>query len=175
MKKYLLIIFGDFKTKKIVERIAKGITPLVDTPHIKFQHTKGTMIIHFGSEVSREEIYDFLTGILYGFTDTFILTEMDDSVILSMSNDVKKHLMDLENDGDDVSIKIDMSKMSKINDEDNIDYFGEEFVDVLLDEFKKEIKTPTLNEILDKINEKGINSLSQYEKEILDNLSKNSI
>ena len=37
----------------------------------------------------------------------------------------------------------------------------------------QEIKVPTLNQILDKINEKGISSLSGFEKEILDEYSKN--
>jgi hypothetical protein len=176
MKKYLLIVFGNFKTKKIIERIAKGMVPLVDTPHLKFQHTNGSLIIHFGSEVSQTEICDFLTGIFYGFTDTFILTEMTDKVSLIMSDSVKAHLLDLDKDSDDTEIKIDMTKMSKSNDDEyEMGNLTEELVGILLDEFKEEVKTPSLNELLDKINEKGIKSLSEYEKELLDKLSKNTI
>jgi hypothetical protein len=50
---------------------------------------------------------------------------------------------------------------------------AEEFVGFLLDEINQEIKVPTLNQILDKINEKGISSLTGFEMEILDEYSKN--
>lgn len=169
MKKYLLVVFGEFKTKKMIESVGKGLAPLVDSKHLKFQHTKGAMILHFGSEVAQEEIHDFLTGFFYGLSDTFILTEMTDKVSLCMTDETRAHLLDLDNDGNDVQIKIDMSDMVK-NDFD--EEFTEDFVNFLLDEFNQEVKLPTLNEILDKINEKGIKSLSNLEKEILDNYSK---
>ena len=77
--------------------------------------------------------------------------------------------MDLDNDGDNVDIRIDMTGMRKNEFDDEL---TEDFVNFLLDEFNQEVKTPSLNEILDKINEKGIKSLSNFEKEILDNYSK---
>jgi hypothetical protein len=52
--------------------------------------------------------------------------------------------------------------------EDNDDY-----VALLLEEVKSKIKKPSLDYILDKITTKGISSLSQYEKDILDSYSKN--
>jgi len=170
MKKYLLVVFGDFKSKKMIESVGKGLSPIVDTPHLKFQHTKGALIMHFGSEVSQEELHDFLTGFFYGMSDTLILTEMTDKVSLSMSDETRAHLLDLDNDGDNVEIRIDMSNMRKpYMDEE---FMAEDFVKFLLDEFNEDVKKPTLNEILDKINEKGIKSLLPFEKEILDNYSK---
>ena len=170
MKKYLLVVFGDFKSKKMIESVGKGLSPIVDTPHLKFQHTKGALIMHFGSEVSQEELHDFLTGFFYGMSDTFILTEMTDKVSLSMSDETRAHLLDLDNDGDNVEIRIDMSNMRKPDMDE--EFMAEDFVKFLLDEFNEDVKKPTLNEILDKINEKGIKSLLPFEKEILDNYSK---
>jgi len=170
MKKYLLVVFGDFKSEKVIESVAKGLTPIVDTQHLKFQYTKGALLMHFGSEVSQEEIHDFLTGFFYGMSDTFILTEMTDKVSLSMSDETKAHLLDLDNGGDNVGIKIDMTGMKKPDMEEEL--MTEDFVSFLLDEFESEVKTPSLNDILDKIADKGISSLSVYEREILDNYSK---
>jgi len=170
MKKYLLVVFGDFKSKKIIESVGKGLAPIVDTKHLKFQHTKGALIMHFGSEVSQEEIHDFLTGLFYGISETFILTEMTDKVSLSMTDESRAHLLDLENDGDNVEIRIDMTDIRKSDSDEEL--IAEDFVKFLLDEFNEEVKEPTLNEILDKINEKGIKSLSSFEKEILNNYSK---
>jgi hypothetical protein len=169
MKKYLLIVFGDFKNKKTLESVGKGLTPIVDSKHLKFQYIVGALIMHFASEISQEELHDFLTGFFYGTSETFILTEMTDKVSLCMTDDVKAHLLDLDNDGDNVHIKIDMNSMGK-NDFD--EELTEEFINFLLDEFNEEVKVPSLNNILDKINEKGIKSLSNFEKEILDNYGK---
>jgi hypothetical protein len=88
-----------------------------------------------------------------------------------MPDDVKAHLLDLDNDTGEVDIRINMPKMGK--SVDDMSEMAEDFVSFLLDEIEDEIKTPTLNEILDKISEKGLSSLSGFEKEILNKYSKN--
>jgi hypothetical protein len=171
MRKYLLTVFGEFNNKEIIARLGKGMSPIVDSPHLKFQHTKGAMVFHFGSEVSAEEIYDYIVGIFYGMSDSFILTEMTDKTSVYMPDDIKAHLLDLENDTDEVDITINIPKMGK--SVDDMSEMAEDFVSFLLEEMEEEIKTPTLNQILDKINEKGLSSLSGFEKEILHEYSKN--
>jgi hypothetical protein len=171
MRKYLLTVFGEFNNKEIIARLGKGMAPIVDSPHLKFQHTKGAMVFHFGSEVSAEEIYDYIVGIFYGMSDSFILTEMNDKTSVYMPDDIKAHLLDLENDTDEVDITINIPKMGK--SVDDMSEMAEDFVSFLLEEMEEEIKTPTLNQILDKINEKGLSSLSGFEKEILHEYSKN--
>jgi hypothetical protein len=171
MKKYLLTVFGEFNGKEIIARLGKGMAPIVDSPHLKFQHTKGAMVFHFGSEVSAEEIYDYIVGVFYGLSNAFILTEMTDKTSVYMPDDIKAHLLDLDNDTEEVDIRINMPKMGK--SVDDMSEMAEDFVSFLLEEMEDEIKTPTLNEILDKISEKGLSSLSGFEKEILNEYSKN--
>jgi hypothetical protein len=171
MKKYLLTVFGEFNSKEIIARLGKGMAPIVDSPHLKFQHTKGAMVFHFGSEVSAEEIYDYIVGVFYGLSNAFILTEMTDKTSVYMPDDIKAHLLDLDNDTEEVDIRINMPKMGK--SVDDMSEMAEDFVSFLLEEMEDEIKTPTLNEILDKISEKGLSSLSGLEKEILNEYSKN--
>ena len=55
------------------------------------------------------------------------------------------------------------------NEYKKIDFSKSNYVE----EMEDEIKGLTLNQILDKINETGISSLSGFEKEILDEYSKN--
>ena len=169
MKKYLLVIFGDFTSKQICEEIALTITPLVDSPQLKFQHTKGCLIFHFASEVLHEEIHYYVEGSLSGITSAFILSEVNDKMSVFMPEDIKEHLFDLENASDDVSINIDMRKL-KSNDYMEDD---EDFVALLLNEVKKNITKPTLDQLLDKIKSKGIDSLTQFEKDTLEIYSKN--
>jgi len=168
MKKYLLVVFGNFNNTQEIAKIATGMSAIVDSPQLKFQQNSGSAIFHFASEVEQEQLQDFLIGLFYGLSDNFILTEMTDKVSVSMTEDLKAHLLNLE----DVTEYTESSQdFYSISDEQLIEN-TEEFVNYLLDEFQSEIKTPTLNDILDKITDKGINSLTKFEKEVLDNYSK---
>ena len=172
MKSYLLTVFGNFDSEAMCKDVAISITPLVDSPHMKFQHTKGILMFYFSSEVDKQEIFDYITGILFGITETFILTEVTDNMTVSLPKEIKEHLFDLENQSDDINMNIDMAKVKN-----NTEMFGDEeddedFVALLLGERERLIKKPTLDQILDKINSKGYQSLTQYEKDVLDGYSK---
>ena len=160
---------GDFENDDICKEIALNLTPLVDSPHLKFNLTKGNLIFHFASEISQEEIHDYVFGTLFDLITSFILTEYTDKVSVYLPKDVKEHLFDLENEGENVHIKLNSNKMT-MNSEDDID---ESLVALLLNEVKKEVKKPSLDYILDKINSKGYESLTQFEKDSLDSYSKN--
>ena len=169
MKRFLLLIIGDFSSEKVYKDIALNIYPLVDSPQLKFQHSKGVLIFHFASEVTQEEIETYIQGILYGITNSFILTEFTDKVSVVMPDNIKEHLINLDKSDDDVEMKISIDESFNIFEESEDD----EFVALLLDEVKKKIKKPTLDQILDKILSKGVESLSIFEKEILETYSKN--
>lgn len=169
MKRFLLLIIGDFSSEKVCKDIALSIYPLVDSPQLKFQHSKGVLIFHFASEVIQEEIEVYVEGILYGITNSFVLTEFTDKVSVVMPDNIKEHLINLDKSDDDVEMKISIDESFNIFEESEDD----EFVALLLDEVKKKIKKPTLDQILDKILSKGVESLSIFEKEILETYSKN--
>ena len=169
MKKYLLVIFGDFQSSETCKEIAMNITPLVDSPHLKFNHTQGTIMFHFASEVLQEEIYAYLQGTLIDIVSSFILSEMTDKVSLCLPEDIKSHLLDLENDLGETQMKINLNKNFNMWDETD----DENFVALLLDECKRKVKRPSLDQILDKINKNGIEALSKFEKDTLDEYSQN--
>ena len=173
MRNYILTVFGNFESEKECQELAISLTPIVDSPNLKFQHTKGTLIFHFATEVSKEEIYDYVGGILFGVTEAYILTELNDKVTFSMPKDIKDHLLDLENQTEDVEMFIDMrleKNNLRINEDEEED---DDFVALLLDEVKRKVKKPSLDQLLDKLNSKGIESLTKFEKETLDEYSKN--
>ena len=172
MTKFLLTIIGDFKQKDLISEVALTLTPIVDSPHLKFQSSNGTLIFHFASEVNQEEIHDYIQGSLFGLIDSFILVEYTDKVSVCMTKELKDHLFDLENDSQDVmNISMDMSNIKNNSDfiEDEED---DDFVALLLNQVKEKVKKPSLDYILDKIANKGMDSLSQFEKDTLDLYSK---
>lgn len=169
MKKYFLILFGDFETKDVCKEVAMTLTPLVDSPQLKFNHSNGNLIFHFASEVSQDEIYDYIIGTLFDICSSFVLVENTDKLSVYLPKHVKEHLFDLENEGTDVDIKINLNQTRPINELEADD----EFVALLLDEVRKNIKKPSLDYLLEKISTKGFTSLTQFEKDTLDEYSKN--
>lgn len=172
MKNYLVTIIGGVESKQMCQEIALSISPLVDSPNLKFQHKNGVLLFHFASEVSKSEIYDYLNGILYGVSEAFILTEITDNVSVSMSNEMLGHLFDLENVGDDVTMRLDMERVMK-NEDFEEEELDEDFISTLLSQVGNNIKQPSLDQILDKINTKGYNHLTPFERDTLENYSKN--
>jgi len=176
MDKYLLTIFGEFKTKEICQNVALSITPIVDSPNLKFQHgiqhANGVLIFHFSSEIPKEEIYEYVRGVLYGVADSFILTTITDDVSVSMPEDIYNHLFNLESSEGEMDMKLDMNRIKN-----NLDFMEEEeddLVALLLEEMRESnvVKKPSLDQILDKVLTNGMESLSPFEKDTLETYSK---
>lgn len=172
MNNYLLTIIGEFNTKDSCKNVALSITPIVDSPSLKFHYGKNTLIFHFSSELPQEEITEYIKGILFGVSDLFILNKMTDNVSVVMPSDVYTHLFDLESVDGDVDMKLDMNRIKN-----NLDFMEKEeddLVALLLEEMRESnfITKPSLDQILDKVLSNGMSSLSQYEKDILETYSK---
>ena len=104
--------------------------------------------------------------------DSFILNEYDEKVSVFMSNENKEHLFNLDGStgasGQEMGITLNNNE-EYFEDDDEED----EFTSKIIAELKRQLKPPTLDQLLDKINEKGYNVLSNFEKGILENYSKN--
>lgn len=168
MKKYLLTVIGEITNESTCRHIAVSLSPIVDSPNMKFQYTKGVLLFHFASEIPHNELYDFIQGSLYGIVNVFILSEYNDKMSVFMPQDIKNHLFDLDNDNDTVQMRITLDNI----DEDIEDDDEEDYVALLLEEVKRKVKRPSLDQLLDKIKTKGIGSLSPFEKETLESYSK---
>ena len=172
MKKYLLTIFGDLEIYEKQEEVVISLSPLVDSPSLKFQYGKEFMIVHFASELEPKEIYEFLEMCSENLYDSFILSEYNEKVSVFMSNENREHLFDLDGSkgtsGQEMIITINKDE-EYFEDDDEED----EFTSKIIAELKRQLKPPTLDQLLDKINEKGYDVLSNFEKGILENYSKN--
>jgi hypothetical protein len=89
-----------------------------------------------------------------------------------MPEDIKSHLFDLENQSSDVVIDIDLKKVRDYMDIPEPEE-EEDFVALLLDKIKKKVKKPSLDNLLEKIQSEGLDSLTPFEKDTLDEYSKN--
>jgi hypothetical protein len=87
-----------------------------------------------------------------------------------MSDENKKHLFDLETNEGNSGIEMVLAPRNGFQ---YIDDTEDEFVALLLNEMKKNLKPLTLDQLLDKIKNGGVESLTPFEKGTLDNYSKN--
>ena len=168
MKKYLLTVFGNFESENC-EEIAHCLEPIVDSTHLKFQYRSGVIIFHFESEIQMADIHEFVELTSYDLYDSFILSEYNDKVSVFMTDDLKSHLFDLDNETED-TITFDLEPRNgfdmSYNEEDEDD-----IVTTLMNQIKKNLQVPTLDQLLDKVSDNGVESLTPYEKATLDNYS----
>jgi hypothetical protein len=172
MNNYLLTIIGELQTKEMCKSIASSLTPIVDSPSLRFHYGKNVIVFYFSSETPQEEIAEYTRGILFGISDFFILNKMTDNVSVSMPQDVHTHLFNLEDIGEDDDMILDMNRIKN-----NLDFMDEEendFAVLLLEKMCEQnlITRPSLDQILDKVLSNGMGSLSQFEKDILETYSK---
>lgn len=175
MNYYLLSVTNDFASEGLCKEIALSISPIVDSPNLKFHYTRNQFIFSFGTETEKSEIYEYINGVLYGLSEIFVLTEIVDDFSVSLPNDVRDHLFDLDNVGENLTMKLDMERIKK-----NLDFSFEEDdeddendIMSLIFNNKNTTPNPTLDQILDKLYSDGIDSLSSKEKNILETYSQN--
>ena len=86
-----------------------------------------------------------------------------------MTDDMKEHLFDLETETEG-AITFDLLPENQewtFDDEDGED----DIMTDLMKQVKKNLQLPTLDQLLDKVVEHGVDSLTPYEKTTLDNYS----
>ncbi len=171
MKKYLLTVFGNFTSEKCNE-IAQLMEPLIDSENLKFYFRSGSIIFYFGSNFQLIDVHDFLDMISDELFDTFILTEHNETVTVFMTDEMKEHLFNLEEESGEMVIDlVPNNKSQSIYDEDEDE---DDISTILMNQIKnnlKNIQAPSLDELLDKVSEQGIDSLTEFELKTLNNYS----
>ena len=171
--KYLLFVYGDYTEKdNHVEIIAEFLTPNCVNNSIKFQHGPAGAIYHFESKIDPKKLGKFLENTITDLTAMFFLVPVTDEVMISVDDDIMSHLFNLSDNGSDVK---NLFKTEE-NNEDFVDlvnkfalYMEQEVANLV----KTQVEPLTLDEILDKILENGFENLTENEKQLLDEYSKN--
>jgi hypothetical protein len=184
MKNYLATVIGNFITDDSCNEMVMSVAPLVDSPNMKYQFGGGILMMHFATEVPKDEIFEYISGLIHKDSEILILTEVSDKVSVHIPYEKSGHLFDLDNPGANNDYSIDMKGVIENTDlyndydEDDIDI---SFSNELESQFKSKIQhwmgTPavktTLDTILDKINVLGMDSLTKHELTLLQNYSNN--
>ena len=183
MKNSLATVIGNFITDESCNQLVMSVAPLVDSPNMKYQFGGGIIMMYFATEVPKDEIFEYITGLIHVGSEILILTEVSDKVSVHVPYEKSGHLFDLDNPGQNNDYSIDMKGV--VENTDLYNDFDEDDIDIsfsneLESQFKKMpywMGTPavkaTLDTILDKINVLGMDSLTKHELTLLQNYSNN--
>lgn len=183
MKKYLLISYGDFQKDSKVAYLLDTISEITSSDILTYKVVDNSIIINFGTHVEFEKLKEYVSLIFERITDFYFLIQQNDNLVISLPESEKDSFTNLTPEMNDVDIDLLTEKVFS----DNILFSSLEMLNASLsyneseDEDEEEDDTLikkstkkdyTLDEILDKINEKGISSLTKEETEFLNKLSK---
>ena len=170
---YLLFVYyntdvenTEEKTQEIGTKLAEHMT----SGQIKFMYGEKHAIFHFGCKVdfeSTSDVINFISEEISGFE--YLLTKKGRDYSSNFDEDNLNHLMSLKNTTPKKHKPV--APKLRTNDLKGDETFMD-LADIILNFKRKDVCNLTLDELLDKISEQGINSLSEIEKQKLEEYSK---
>ena len=172
---YLLFVYYDDTIKdseSTTNEIAKQIADQMTSNEAKFMFGDKHAIFHFASDLPIDEMGGWIDIINDGLNCfQYFLTPKSRTSASNMAKDNLEHLLSLR--------KTKTKKYRPTPPKINYDFIpkkeGESFMDIadlILNFKRKEVCNMTLDELLDKISQEGLESLSDLEKQKLEEYSK---
>ena len=175
--KYVLFVFGKSeKQDDLVKLICSDVSVMSDLGDVRYYYGPESIIITFSCSESLESIDSFLKFLYEKMNIVYLLFPYEkDKMSLMMDSETSKYLFDID------TVGLTPEKMSRIAKEVQ-KLFDETINSEILDSeileeddditiCKQKVKEPTLDEILDKINDSGISSLTEKELSLLSKYS----
>ena len=176
---YMLFIFGDFDEQEtLATDLSSQLLTVVSSPFLKFTYGEYGVVFHFRSKEVFSDLKEYIDMGMSDITEQYFLMEVTKNMDIKMPRKLKKDFLNI--DGEE---KKKENKTGEINVESKLRERKEElrnftFEFLMPTDFNQMVQKnepdylPTVDEILDKISENGIESLTEKEKEILDNYGK---
>lgn len=180
---YLLIVFGKSeKQDEFVNTLCSDVSVMSDLGDVRYYYGSESVIITFQCSEELKSVSGFM-DLLYGKMNlVYILLPYEkDKLSLKMESDISKHLFDIElsekkpENMSDIESLVQKWVSDDINSDELISEL-EQLSELDSDESyinkKRHPKELSLDEILDKINDKGISSLTKKELSLLNSYGK---
>jgi len=171
--KYILFIYrceGEENNADFVNNIAKEISPIVKSDEIKFVFGSTNAVYHFDTQMCFPELTIYMDLLSKDFENfTYFLLPKGKNFACNIEKNNLDYFMELNPIKKRRKSKKDSFELPKFDY--NEDQFIKDYMSSI--NLKEEKCNLSVDEILDKISEKGINSLTKSEKNKLDEYSKN--
>ena len=187
LTKYILFVFAkNNNPKEFTEQIADELSVLSDTPNLNFYFGPESSVFTISTLDSHQDVKDYIDMILnVGDIMYVLLPYTSDNLSYGLPEKISKHLFNdgisdfmSENPKNSEPNEFEVRKIIqdhikdtfKLNVENfDFEYDEEEWSDI--DEIKNKQRTQSLDELLEKIKEKGLNSLTEKELQLLNKYS----
>ena len=166
-KKYMLFLMGNFNDiEEILEEITNVIAIVMDSQHLRYIHHDNLIICNFESTAPLEEIDGFFDDTLTEVFESYFLILRPRRMGLRLDEEIEKHLFfNPKNTPPDKKQSKEIPRIKELM---------EGFVDHFQQAIRKKNRRTNfdLDEVLDKISAKGLESLTPDEKHFLKNIPK---
>jgi len=179
LTKYILFVFAkNDNPKEFTEQIAEELCVISDTPNLNFYFGPESSVFTISTLDSHQDVKDYVDMIL-GVGDIMyvLIPYTSDKLSYGLPEKISKHLFNdgisdfmSEKSSNSYTEEVDIRKMIQDKIRDNFklnienfdfDYDEDEWTDI--DEIKNKQRNPSLDDLLEKIKEKGLNSLTEKE------------
>ncbi len=180
----ILFVFAAHEEQEtLVKTIAEDISVISDLSDVKYYFGPESAVYVFKTRKEFESVKVFFKDMMKGMNISYFLVEYDkEKMDFFLPPEAKEHLFD----SDDFMTKLTKEEEDELENnifrEINSDGFKlfcdkleeEDFEDNEIDLLRNcyREREPSLNDLLDKINLKGLNSLTKKDKELLNKYSK---
>ena len=189
MDDYLLFVFGNLTVEGSQDEIASALLPITKNEKVKFIYGSYHMVVNLETDLPFDELKEYIYETLKSDMFEYFLMPMSDKTSVKLPESMAEHLFDLENDTDKVHVftQLDVEELKNRDKQTEeeldliINYFlsNNEFdmedddddEDDLIKKVMNKTKQPSVDELLEKIAENGMDSLTLQEKQILDEYS----
>ena len=191
MDDYLLFVFGNLTVEGSQDEIASALLPITKNEKVKFIYGSYHMVVNLETDLPFDELKEYIYETLKSDVFEYFLMPMSDKTSVKLPESMAEHLFDLENDTDKVHVftQLDVEELKKRDKQTDeeldliINYFlsnsefeftsddEEDEEDDLIKQVMNKPKQPSIDELLEKIVENGMDSLTLQEKQLLDEYS----
>lgn len=180
---FTLFIFGNFKGRGAEGELLQPLIPITLDESLKYVYESYTMIVQFDTDLPKEELAEYLKATYKSNDIQYYLVPKGEELSVDLPSKIKNNLKELEKGGERVrfiSYGYNIDTKKSIDDFDKlIQYFMSEsdFQDMTFEDededpmLRPQKKNPTLDDLLDKMIDKGALSLSDEEKRLLTHYS----
>lgn len=175
--RYLTFLMGvTVDSKEEIDSFTRALSPLTNG-NSRYIFTHDAMTLHFDSDVPYDELKAFMSTICDDYGFYFMMVPFPEKMAVNLPPEDCLYLFDLNSE-----IKFDNSeaiehyfgqeskgdrKLDYLFGDDEDDDEDDNVVQELMEKYRIKQEEPTIDEILEKIHEKGLSSLSIQEQAIL--------
>jgi len=176
--RYITFLMGvTVESKSELDLFTNALSPLVNGKS-RYIFTENSMVMHFDSDVPYDELKAFMGTLCGDYGFYFLMTPFPNQLASNLSPEDCLYLFDLNNEfkfDNTEAIEHYFGQESKgdrkiemfFTEDDEDDEDDDDMVQQLMEKYRLKQEEPTIDEILEKIHEKGLSSLTIQEHAVL--------